>query len=92
MHGASAVDELPNRGVGEHVAGDEGQEGDGLPRPRGHLQQAMPLCIQRPLEVHHVVILLGVYVLIREVDRQALYLKSHDASQPPQTPPSSSSI
>lgn len=92
VHGTSAVDEFSNRWVGEHIAGDEGQEGDGLPRPRRHLQQAMPLRIQRPLEVHHVVILLGIYVLIRKVDRQALYLEPHGAPQTPQTPSNSSRI
>lgn len=78
VDGAGAVDELEGVvGLGESVAGDEGEEGDGLTGTRGHFQEAVALGIQGSLQLHHVSVLLWVYVVVREVHRHVLYLELH---------------
>lgn len=42
-----------------------------------HLQQAVALCVQRVLELQHVLVLLGVDELIGEVHGQALQHEPH---------------
>ena len=76
-HGACAVDELAARWVLELVGGDEREAGDGLAGAGGHLQAPVALRVQRALQLEHVPVLLGVEVLIREVDRQALEVEDH---------------
>ncbi len=56
---------------------DEGQEGDGLSRPRGHLEDALSLCVERPLERLHVPKLLRVDVGVWEEHLQLVDEESH---------------
>lgn len=73
-----AVNELEGIvGLGESVAGDEGEEGDGLTGAGGHLQEAMALGIQGSLQLEHVRVLFWVYVVIREIHRHVLNLELH---------------
>lgn len=79
MDGACAVEEL-QRAVaraGEGIAGDEGEEGDGLAGAGGHLEEAMTTGVQSALQLHHVLILLRVDVLVGEVHRHILDLEFH---------------
>lgn len=46
-----------------------------------HLQQAVPFGVQSPLELEHVLVLLRVDVLVREVDREALNEDAHDCKR-----------
>lgn len=78
VNSASAVDKLDwVLGLGESVTCDEGEEGDGLARACGHLQEAVALSVQGSLELEHVCILLWVYVVVWEVDCDVFYLKLH---------------
>jgi hypothetical protein len=45
--------------------------------PRTYLQQAVALGIQRVLEFHHILILLRIDELIREIDGEILQLELH---------------
>lgn len=78
MNGAGAVEELGGVGrVGEGVGGDEGEEGGGLAGAGGHLEEAMAAGVEGALQVQHVRVLLRVYVVVGEVDGDALQLKLH---------------
>ncbi|PON55296.1 hypothetical protein PanWU01x14_189850, partial [Parasponia andersonii] len=78
VNGSGTVDELERGfGVGEGVAGDEGEEGDGLARPSRHLQEAVALGVQGSLQFKHVSVLFRVDVVVREVHRHVLNLELH---------------
>lgn len=78
MDSTGAVDELDGvMGLGEDVAGDEGEEGDGLAGAGGHFEKAVTLGIEGSLEFEHVGILLWVYVVVGEVYCYVLYLELH---------------
>lgn len=78
VNGAGAVDELDRVvGLGEHVAGDEGEESDGLAGACGHFEKAVTLGVQGSLEFQHVGVLLWVYVVVGEVHCYVLHLELH---------------
>lgn len=78
VDGAGAVEELDGvMGLGEDVAGDEGEEGDGLAGACGHFEKAVTLGVQGSLEFQHVGVLLWVYVVVGEVHCYVLHLKLH---------------
>lgn len=69
VDGASAVDELDRvLGFGEGVASDEGKKGDGFSSACGHFEKTMALGVESSLQLEHVSVLLGVNVIVREVD------------------------
>lgn len=73
MNSASAVDELDGvLGFGKSVAGDEGKKSDGFASACGHLEKTMALGVESSLELKHVSVLLGVDVIVREVDSDIL--------------------
>lgn len=76
---ARAVEKLERGiGLGEDVAGDEGEERDGFAGAGGHLQETVTLSVEGALELHHVRVLLWVDVVIGEVHGHVLYLELHD--------------
>eukprot|EP00982_Pelagococcus_subviridis_P011619 31103-Pelagococcus_subviridis.AAC.9 len=76
-HRARAVDELPALRVRELIGRDQREARDRLPRARGHLQASVPFRVQPALELLHVLVLLRVEVLVREVHGQALEVEDH---------------
>lgn len=82
VDGAGAVDELERGvGLGEGVAGDEGEEGDGLAGAGGHLQEGVALGVEGSFQFQHIRVLLRVDVVVREVHRHVLYFELHRLSQ-----------
>lgn len=78
VDGAGAVNELDGVvGLGECVAGDEGEKGDGLAGASGHFEKTVTLGVEGSLEFEHVAILLWVYAVVREVNYYILYLELH---------------
>lgn len=78
VDGTGAVDELERGlGLGEDVAGDEGEEGDGLAGAGGHLEEAVAAGVEGALELHHVRVLLRVDVVVGEVDGHVLDFELH---------------
>ena len=62
------------------IAHAQRQHGDRLPRPRGHLDRAVPARVERALELGHHRQLLGVNLGIREEHAQALEVEVHDGA------------
>lgn len=54
----------------------------------GHLQQAVSLCIKRPLQLQHIVILLRVHELVREEHIQSVEIEPHGATRQAHDAPS----
>lgn len=78
VDGSGAIDELERAvGFGESVAGDKGEKGNGLTSAGGHFQEAMAFGVQGSLQLHHVRILLRIYVIVREIHRHILNLELH---------------
>jgi len=63
-HGACAVDEFAHFWMCILVGCDKGYKTYRLARTRGHLQQAMSLCVESSLQIQHIVVLFRVEVII----------------------------
>ena len=65
------------RRVLPHVGRDEGEEGDGLPGARGHLEETVAFGIEGPLQLEHVGELLRIDIIVGEVDQKAPDVELH---------------
>lgn len=90
VHGAGAVEQLElHLRVRQGVGHDQREQSGGLAGARGHLQQRVAAGVQSPLHLPHVLQLLRVYALVREVHRYLLHLELHGrvpASEPEPEP------
>lgn len=78
MDGAGAVEELDGiGGFGEGVAGDEGEEGNGLAGAGRHFEKGVAFGIESTFQLHHVRVLLWVDVVVGEIHCHIFDLEFH---------------